>query len=175
MCSLSLSLSASGEVWLQSWSLKARPDIVCLGSRGSLVAKLELNVLYVLFGYVLYVRLLYVRLYVLYCYKVMLTIKTLLKKVVQKVPKILLFFLAEHPRPPIWPSNEWSGVSAPHMHVRPSTDHHNVHRTSDRTLYHSLITTCVARVDPRPPLQTPHGASLSPPLAADTSYEPIDG
>jgi hypothetical protein len=113
--------------------------------------------------------------YVLYCYKVMLTIKTLLKKVVQKVPKILLFFLAEHPRPPIWPSNEWSGVSAPHMHVRPSTDHHNVHRTSDRTLYHSLITTCVARVDPRPPLQTPHGASLSPPLAADTSYEPIDG
>jgi hypothetical protein len=69
---------------------------VCLGSRGTLVAKLELNVLYVLFGYVLYVRLLYVRLYVLYCYKVML-------KVVQKVPKILLFFRAEHPRPALWP------------------------------------------------------------------------
>jgi len=30
----------------------------------------------------------------------------------EKVPKILLFFLAEHPRPPMWPSNERSGVSA---------------------------------------------------------------
>jgi len=94
---------------------------------------------------------------------------------VQKVPKILLFFLAEHPRPPMWPSNERLGVSAPHIHVRPSSDHHNVGRTGDRTLYHSLITTCVAGADPRPPLQTPHGASLSPALAADTSYGPIDG
>src|SRR5258708_2405548 len=93
---------------------------------------------------------------------------------VQKVPKILLFFQVEHPRPRIWPSNERSGVSAPHIHVRPSTDHHNVRRTSDRNLYRSLITPFVAQVDPRPPLQTPHGASLSPPLAADTSYEPID-
>ena len=66
-------------------------------------------------------------------------------------------------------------MSAPHIHVRPPADHHNVRGTSDRTLYHSLITTWVARVDPRPPLQTPHGASLSPPLAAGTSYGPIDG
>ena len=71
-----------------NWSLKTLPDIVCLESRGTLVAKLKLNVLYVCM-YVLYVRLLYVRLYaVLYCYR----------------------------------------------------------------LYRSLITTCVARVDPRPPL-----------------------
>jgi hypothetical protein len=61
------------------------------------------------------------------------------------------------------------------MHVRPSSDHHNVLCTSDRRLYYSLIITCVAQVDPHPPLQTPHGASLSPPLAADTSYGPIDG
>ena len=109
--------------------------------------------------------------YCVYC----VCMYVLLKKVVQKVPKILLFFRAEHPRPPIWPSNERSGVSAPHIHVRPSSDHYNVFCTSDRRLYRSLITTCVARVDPRPPLQTPHGASLSPLLAADTSYGPIDG
>src|SRR5882757_9080145 len=82
----------------------------------------------------------------------------------ERVPKILLFFRAEHPRPPIWPSNERSGVSAPHIHVRPSTDHHNVRRTSDRTLYHSLITTCVARVDPPPPPPNPPRAPPFPPL-----------
>jgi len=106
MCSLSLSLSRLQDKYgCKSVKLELK-GIVCLESRGTLVAKLKLNVLYVCI-YVLYVRLYAV----LYCYR----------------------------------------------------------------LYRSLITTCVARVDPRPPLQTPHGASLSPTLAADTSYGPIDG
>jgi len=105
-CALSLGFRTNMVAKVLNCSLKARPDIVCLESRGTLVAKLKLNVLYVCI-YVLYVRLYAV----LYCYR----------------------------------------------------------------LYRSLITTCVARVDPRPPLQTPHGASLSPTLAADTSYGPIDG
>src|SRR6185437_150991 len=47
MCSLSLGFRTNMVAKVLNWSLKALPDIVCLESRGTLVAKLKLNVLYV--------------------------------------------------------------------------------------------------------------------------------
>ena len=99
MCSLDFRGSLVAKL-----ELKGTAGHSVLDSRGTLVAKLELNgcmyclAMYYTLGYYMLGCM-----YVLYCYKVMLTIKTLLKKVVQKVPKILLFFRAEHPRPPMWP------------------------------------------------------------------------
>jgi len=46
-CALSLGFRTNMVAKVLNWSLKALPDIVCLESRGTLVAKLKLNVLYV--------------------------------------------------------------------------------------------------------------------------------